>query len=44
MEQLKAFIAEEAEKPWTLEMFQPFIDRIGDPQQAALALLVRAAT
>ena len=41
MEQLTAFIAEEAETPWTLEIFQRFIDRIGDPQKAALALLVR---
>jgi hypothetical protein len=40
MEQIKAFIAEEAETPWNPEMFLSFIDRLGDPQQAALALLV----
>lgn len=40
MEQLRAFVAEEAETPWTPEVFLSFIDRLGDRQQAALALLV----
>jgi hypothetical protein len=40
MGQLRAFIAAEAETPWTPEVFHSFIDRLGEPQQAALALLV----
>lgn len=40
MEQARAFIAEEAETPWSPEAFLSFIDRLGEPQQAALALLV----
>lgn len=40
VEQMKAFIAEEAETPWTPEVFLSFVDRLGDSQQAALALLV----
>jgi hypothetical protein len=40
MEQLRASISEEAENPWTPAIFQSFIDRLGKPQQDALALLV----
>lgn len=40
MEQLGAFIAAEAETPWTPEVFLGFIDRLGNPQQVALSLLV----
>jgi hypothetical protein len=40
MEQVKAFISEEAANPWTPELFQSFIDRLGRPQRDALALLV----
>ena len=40
MEQLGAFVAAEAETPWTQEVFVAFIDRLGDSQQAALAALV----
>ena len=40
MDQIRAFVAEEAETHWTPEVFFIFIDRLGEPQQAALALLV----
>lgn len=40
MEQVRAFVSEEAETPWTPEVFLSFMDRLGDPQRAVLALLV----
>ena len=39
-EQLMSRMDEELESPWTPEVFQSFIDRLGPPQQAALAVLV----
>lgn len=39
-ESIMAFIKEESETPWTPEVFLSFIDRLGDSQQAALAMLV----
>lgn len=40
MEQLRAWTEDEAATSWTPERFLAFIERIGQPQQAALAQLV----
>ena len=40
MQQLRGFIAEQAETPWTPDVFLSFIERLGKPQQSALSLLV----
>jgi len=39
-DQMMASMDEELETPWTREVFLNFIDRLGSPQQAALAALV----
>jgi hypothetical protein len=40
MGQLRSFIAEEVETPWTPDVFLTFINRLGAPQRAAVALFV----
>lgn len=40
MAKLRAFVAEEADTPWTPEVFLSFLGRLGGPQQKALATLV----
>jgi hypothetical protein len=38
--EIKAYLADEAFTPWTPQVFHSFIERLGAPQQAALAVLV----
>jgi len=40
MDQLQRYVAEEAQSPWTPEIFLSFIERLGESQQAAVAALV----